>query len=377
MFCESRTINNVIAYVNEYYINSKGLFNAQSNECLLEISGQQELYPFGKDHLISREIVYGDSAIININDLTIVINNYRIEAQNYPYFSFYEVDDKTQEGIYDFEKKKILFEATSWLGRSIIDKYIFRDFKKKIACRKINSDSILWEFPLSSLGKGKDYNTDEEFDYEVEQFVGIYSNILWVYIERGGFIGLDIQTGELKHRILGIPKGNLLGKVDSYVDSEEFYIFYRAKFILDEKKGIIIGLIADRFFEIGLNKEKITPMLYGMWDKMEKMNLKKYGVSGNTSLQGDLLYFYNDKELQFGILEINTKEIIYVSEPIAVVERDDSFTRLRDLKVSENKVYILDSNHTLHIFEREKLNFELGTSCKLAPAGEAKSYYRN
>ena len=358
MFCESRTINNVIAYVNEYYINSKGLFNAQSNECLLEISGQQELYPFGKDHLISREIVYGDSAIININDLTIVINNYRIEAQNYPYFSFYEVDDKPQEGIYDFEKKKILFEATSWLGRSIIDKYIFRDFKKKIACRKIDSDSILWEFPLSSLGKGKDYSTDEEFDYEVEQFVGIYNNILWVYIERGGFIGLDIQTGELKHRILGIPKGNLLGKVDSYVDSEEFYIFYRAKFILDEKKGIIIGLIADRFFEIDLNKEKITPMLYGMWDKMEKMNLKKYGVSGNTSLQEDLLYFYNDKELQFGILDINTKEIIYVSEPIAVVERDDSFTRLRDLKVSENKVYILDSNYTLHIFEREKLNFE-------------------
>ena len=354
MFCESRTINNVIAYVNEYYINSKGLFNAQSNECLLEISGQQELYPFGKDHLISREIVYGDSAIININDLTIVINNYRIEAQNYPYFSFYEVDDKPQEGIYDFEKKEILFEATSWLGRSIIDKYIFRDFKKKIACRKIDSNSILWEFPLSSLGKGKDYNTDEEFNYEVEQFVGIYNNILWVYIERGGFIGLDIQTGELKHRILGIPKGNLLGKVDSYVDNEEFYIFYRAKFILDEKKGIIIGLIADRFFEIDLNKEKITPMLYGMWDKMEKMNLKKYGVSGNTSLQGDLLYFYNDKELQFGILDINTKEIIYVSEPIAVVERDDSFTRLRDLKVSENKVYILDSNHTLHIFEREE-----------------------
>ena len=63
---------------------------------------------------------------------------------------------------------------------------------------------------------------------------------------------------------------------------------------------------------------------------------------------------FNDKELQFSILDINTKEIIYVSEPIAVVEKDDSFTRLRDLKVSENKVYILDSNHTLHIFQREQ-----------------------
>ena len=262
------------------------------------------------------------------------------------------------------DKKTAVFDIKNNEFHYVLNFRIFKflEWKKKYFLKNKNNiqgieictGQFLWEFPLSSLGKGKDYSTDEEFDYEVEQFVGIYNNILWVYIERGGFIGLDIQTGELKHRILGIPKGNLLGKVDSYVDSEEFYIFYRAKFILDEKKGIIIGLIADRFFEIDLNKEKITPMLYGMWDKMEKMNLKKYGVSGNTSLQGDLLYFYNDKELQFGILDINTKEIIYISEPIAVVERDDSFTRLRDLKVSENKVYILDSNHTLHIFERNR-----------------------
>ena len=271
-----------------------------------------------------------------------VINTFE-ERNFYYYFS------DSSFIYYDRVSKRLMYNDLELLRGKMLSSYIFDDllfFEKENKIQTINflSGQFLWEFPLSSLGKGKDYNTDEEFDYEVEQFVGIYNNILWVYIERGGFIGLDIQTGELKHRILGIPKGNLLGKVDSYVDSEEFYIFYRAKFILDEKKGIIIGLIADRFFEIDLNKEKVTPMLYGMWDKMEKMNLKKYGVNGNTSLQGDLLYFYNDKELQFGILDINTKEIIYVSEPIAVVERDDSFTRLRDLKVSENKVYILDNS---------------------------------
>ena len=281
-----------------------------------------------------------------------VINTFE-ERNFYYYFS------DSSFIYYDRVSKRLMYNDLELLRGKMLSSYIFDDllfFEKENKIQTINflSGQFLWEFSLSSLGKGKDYNTDEEFDYEVEQFVGIYNNILWVYIERGGFIGLDIQTGELKHRILGIPKGNLLGKVDSYVDNEEFYIFYRAKFILDEKKGIIIGLIADRFFEIDLNKEKITPMLYGMWDKMEKMNLKKYGVNGNTSLQGDLLYFYNDKELQFGILDINTKEIIYVSEPIAVVERDDCFTQLKDLKVSENKVYILDSNHTLHIFEREE-----------------------
>ena len=346
MFCESRTINNVIAYVNEYYINSKGLFNAQSNECLLEISGQQELYPFGKDHLISREIVYGDSAIININDLTIVINNYRIEAQNYPYFSFYEVDDKPQEGIYDFEKKEILFEATSWLGRSIIDKYIFRDFKKKIACRKIDSDSILWEFPLSSLGKWKN-SWDEERFFEVYKLIGIYNNIFWAFIEIGGFIGLDIKTGELKYRI------------SEYHMGKESKLFFRSDYYLDNERGKIFGL-AHIFIEIDLNQDPPFVTQYGLQEEFEKYNIKKANdTAEDFVVQDNLLYFYLAEQLKFSILDINTKEIIYISEPIAVVERDDSFTQLKDLKVSENKVYILDSNDTLHIFEREKLNFEL------------------
>ena len=341
MFCESRTINNVIAYVNEYYINSKGLFNAQSNECLLEISGQQELYPFGKDHLISREIVYGDSAIININDLTIVINNYRIEAQNYPYFSFYEVDDKPQEGIYDFEKRKILFEATSWLGRSIIDKYIFRDFKKKIACRKIDSDSILWEFPLSSLGKWKN-SWDEERDFEVYKLIGIYNNIFWAFIEIGGFIGLDIKTGELKYRI------------SEYHMGKESKLFFRSDYYLDNERGKIFGL-AHIFIEIDLNQDPPFVTQYGLQEEFEKYNIKKANdTAEDFVVQDNLLYFYLAEQLKFGVLDINTKEIIYVSEPIEVGERDDSFTQLKDLKVSENKVYILDSNHTLHIFEREE-----------------------
>ena len=308
--------------------------------------------------------MYGDSAIININDLTIVINNYRIEAQNYPYFSFYEVDDKPQEGIYDFEKKKILFEATSWLGRSIIDKYIFRDFKKKIACRKIDSDSILWEFPLSSLGKWKN-SWDEERDFEIRHFIGIYNGIIWAFIEIGGFIGLDIETGELKYRI------------SEYHMGKESKLFFRSDYYLDNERGKIFGL-AHIFIEIDLNQDPPFVTQYGLQEEFEKYNIKKANdTAEDFVVQDNLLYFYLAEQLKFGVLDINTKEIIYISEPIAVVERDDSFTRLRDLKVSENKVYILDSNHTLHVFEREKLNFELGTSCKLAPVGEAKSYYRN
>ena len=243
------------------------------------------------------------------------------------------------------------------------EKLFFKN-KNTIQGIEIYTGQFLWEFPLSSLGKWKN-SWDEERDFEVYKLIGIYNNIFWAFIEIGGFIGLDIKTGELKYRI------------SEYHMGKESKLFFRSDYYLDNERGKIFGL-AHIFIEIDLNQAPPFVTQYGLQEEFEKYNIKKANdTAEDFVVQDNLLYFYLAEQLRFGLLDINTKEIIYVSEPIAVVERDDSFTRLRDLKVSENKVYILDNNHTLHIFEKEKLNFELGTSCKLAPAGEAKSYYRN
>ena len=243
------------------------------------------------------------------------------------------------------------------------EKLFFKN-KNTIQGIEIYTGQFLWEFPLSSLGKWKN-SWDEERDFEVYKLIGIYNNILWAFIEIGGFIGLDIKTGELKYRI------------SEYHMGKESKLFFRSDYYLDNERGKIFGL-AHIFIEIDLNQAPPFVTQYGLQEEFEKYNIKKANdTAEDFVVQDNLLYFYLAEQLRFGILEINTREIIYISEPIAVVERDDCFTQLKDLKVSENKVYILDSNHTLHIFEREKLNFELGKSCKLAPAGEAKSYYRN
>jgi len=211
----------------------------------------------------------------------------------------------------------------------------------------IQEKEHLWEFSLASFGKWKN-SWDEERFFEVYKLIGIYNNILWAFIEIGGFIGLDIKTGELKYRI------------SEYHMGKESKLFFRSDYYLDNERGKIFGL-AHIFIEIDLNQAPPFVTQYGLQEEFEKYNIKKANdTAEDFVVQDNLLYFYLAEQLRFGVLDINTKEIIYVSEPIAVVERDDSFTRLRDLKVSENKVYILDSNHTLHIFEREKLNFELG-----------------
>ena len=225
------------------------------------------------------------------------------------------------------------------------EKLFFKN-KNTIQGIEIYTGQFLWEFPLSSLGKWKN-SWDEERDFEIRHFIGIYNGIIWAFIEIGGFIGLDIKTGELKYRI------------SEYHMGKESKLFFRSDYYLDNERGKIFGL-AHIFIEIDLNQDPPFATQYGLQEEFEKYNIKKANdTAEDYIIQDNLLYFYLAEQLRFGVLDINTKEIIYISEPIAVVERDDCFTQLKDLKVSENKVYILDSNHTLHIFEREKLNCEL------------------
>ena len=228
--------------------------------------------------------------------------------------------------IYTYKKDKIYDDVMSIRAFSIQEK------------------DHLWEFSLASFGKWKN-SWDEERFFEVYKLIGIYNNIFWAFIEIGGFIGLDIKTGELKYRI------------SEYHMGKESKLFFRSDYYLDNERGKIFGL-AHIFIEIDLNQDPPFVTQYGLQEEFEKYNIKKANdTAEDFVVQDNLLYFYLAEQLRFGVLDINTKEIIYISEPIAVGERDDSFTRLRDLKVSENKVYILDSNHTLHIFEREKFEF--------------------
>ena len=234
-----------------------------------------------------------------------------------------------------------------------MDIYIYIYKKNKICddVMSIRAFSIqekehLWEFSLASFGKYKN-SWDEERYFRVYKLIGIHNNIFWAFIELGGFIGLDIETGELKYRIPEYHQA--VEKTITKIKG-----FYRSDYLLDSGKGKILGMAMDVFIEIDLNQELPFATQYGLQEEFEKYNIEGKDTSTQYIVQDDLLYFYLSDQLRFGVLDINNKKIIYISEPIAVVERDDSFTQLKDLKVSENKVYILDSNHTLHIFEREE-----------------------
>lgn len=66
----------------------------------------------------------------------------------------------------------------------------------------------------------------------------------------------------------------------------------------------------------------------------------------------DKLYFLAYEQGRFGILNTMTREIDYVSDPIGMGNRPDSFTQLKEIQASDDKVYVLANDRTLHVFQK-------------------------
>ena len=362
MFKLNSKIDNVVDYViyknKPYYINTSDEIQCGEKKQMLYSTPLNSMIVFNNKLYFSE---WEDNYKIFDENLELIEEGK--DRVFYKLSNFYIAYDQDENNTILIDKKDNLIEL-EYIDRSSIsvfsNEYIYiyiKNDKTSIRAFSIQKKEHLWEFSLSSLGKWKNPYTDEEIDFQVRRFIGIYNGIFWVFLNAEGFIGLDIETGELRYRIPEYHQAIGKTSTSSYDDSKGFF---RSDYLLDNEKGKILGLAVDVFIEIDLTQEPPFVTQYGLQEEFEKYNIKKANdTAEDYVIQDDLLYFSLFNQLRFGILDINTKEIIYVSEPIAVVERDDCFTQLKDLKVSENKVYILDSNHTLHIFEREKLNFEL------------------
>ena len=254
------------------------------------------------------------------------------------------------------------FEREFFSGNFIAhSSFIFKTNKLEscIECHSIQNHKIgnqykKWKFTLSELGQWTDQE-GQVHDYEVQHFVGVSNNLIWIFLKRGLFIALDINTGSLKYKFEGVHASNKEGEVDEYLGEKDIYhFFFRTKYILDQEKGRIIGFNADRYYEIDLTMDKLIPRLYGMLDQFQKLGVGKYDIGYTPVLRNDKLYFLMIEQGRFGVFDTISKKIIYVSDPININPENGKWAELREIQVSENKLYILASDNVLHIFEKEE-----------------------
>ena len=267
-----------------------------------------------------------------------VYNSFFSSDLSKSYFGFYNIGKERYE--WQFERK---LDSIFCLKNALFIKESFL----LISINTLNGKT-LWQYDISKIGE---FITPWEIKpAEVEQLIGVYNRILWVHLGNGKVIGLNIETGNLEHELSDTPETNIHnGILKPLADGgkRERLIHYH----FDEDMGKIFGLSFNTYCEINLQCKKPQFEIWLLNDQMKSLGLKEIYRYTAKDEDGNL-YFIDYNECKWGFFNTTTKSIEWVSEKITVESNPNAFTQLKEIQYGAGKVYVLDSNHTLHIFEK-------------------------
>ena len=197
----------------------------------------------------------------------------------------------------------------------------------------IKKGEKLWQFDLSQFGTYP-FRSEGERPYEVERFIGVVDNILWIEISNYTLLALDINTGKL----ISLLDLNTKVPETTFLDSG---------FLLDETKNRIVWLARTALFHIDLQTLDVK-FIKDFWnvDKPDRWSFRR------KMLDGDKIYFAGIKGNEstwaerIGVMNSETGDILWN------VHLPDS-KNLQTPQVSENKLYVLGTSGNLYIFEKE------------------------
>ena len=218
----------------------------------------------------------------------------------------------------------------------------------------VQNGSLLWQFSVSELGKRKWVNGSETIEEEgqVNKIIGIMGEVLVVVITGGGdrdrartqLIGLHTQTGELLWLLDGFEHAGITHP----------YLPTTATLMPNAQNEYLVGFQNRYFIEIDPQVGKVT-RCRKIDDQCQIHNLAT--IMDSFSLQGDHLYFRTSVSSMGGFptaigafnYKTETIEWLHVFEEFA---KEGKFIPINQPKAEGNRVYVLDSGNTLHIFGR-------------------------
>jgi len=334
--------------VNYYVLSDKHLFFKQNDDIIYKnkileknvgddiiLTGDNIFYNKGENGFFAYELkndnkhFFDNYAILNVKPMFlkkgIIINN---DNQLYLFDKF------------NFNKEKINVIDYNWGIILFNEEYIFTNDINKISSYHIPTTQPLWQFDLSRLGTFQNYNNEKQA-YKVEKILGVHNEHLYVAINGSVLLELDIATGKITHKWHHLPE-----KYKEYPDDD----FSARLFDLDQANNALVCLSGRRYDSIDLQTKEYNSVYIGK-------ELKKYDIV-SVRHQGDftnehisaVAHLKNDTWFQDGIVMFNRK-----TNKIDFFYKDETFTTgTATPKLAGNKLYQLDLDGNLYIFEKEE-----------------------
>ena len=253
-------------------------------------------------------------------------------------------------GLYDFKEKKLHKEFQELRNISIIyflaeKKVIVYPKTNELACFSLEIEEYLWQTDLSNR-KYLDV-WQEEKEAKIQRIIGVYQNQLIVAFSHEELISIDTETGKILWETKDFVKNNL---PDWRNQSQFRFVYWHIE------NGKMYQLDGNIYYSIDLYTQAVEIL----WKDEREDN---YLTIIHKTYTSDYIYFtgsYNHR-LQphlIGVFNRNTLTVDWVKDMNFNVDSQLGYPPSLNQapQVDGDKLYVLDTGHTLHIFEKTKDN---------------------
>lgn len=219
----------------------------------------------------------------------------------------------------------------------------FYKFSDNISCCKMDGGELLWKRHFSELLNSK--------NLELRGEIVLFEGKLFFYL-------LDTEENKSGSFVLDAYSGDILYKKESGWGITK--VFDNKLFTLNQKEITIINTETYEEEIIDMSSELLV-----LDKKLKEYTTETNEYLGSSSVyfefsptkyvvKDDHLYFTNQSWSfsQIGIIDLIQKKLIWYHE--IKVDSDINST-VKDIKVNNDKLCVLDTSNTLHIFEKESV----------------------
>lgn len=336
-------VRGIISFSNKIIMNDDIIFNGQIYSITLF-----------KDSLMIAIESGKSSCFMNLRNLKskffteIGVIDFFLDDENVIYGLWNGDYSKREIKSIDLKLNKVLWKKDYSFGKIYLnDNSFFATVDKDISQIEKQTGNRLWQFTnLSNYNwtQKSIYENEAEVEKQAEviKFLGVYKNELWLVLNSGALLALNIETGKESRYI---NEGKM---IVGESDFEDFKGYFGYNTVLDEENGLIFNLNRHFYLEYNLNSKNSYFDSYSFKESSQKHDLNLNYVGG---FEGDFIYSYEGSDNnRFAIFSRDKKEIIWSGE---IEEVKGKFPAIRDLQYGAGKIYVLDNDNTLHIFERD------------------------
>ncbi|MGV6861258.1 MAG: hypothetical protein ACWA41_05775 [Putridiphycobacter sp.] len=278
--------------------------------------------------------IKGISLIINENDII---------------YGYYSDDYATQyRSRINLETNEKKWTIESYFSNGKIDfNHLYTTSINNSIC-KINLDQPeqpLWQFELSKLNITTNCDI-EKSNYKIIKIIGIWQEELFVACNNGLMLSLDKTTGKEKYRWQYIKEYEFDSEIKNKLPKSESFVF---------DGDTLIGALNTFYFKIDLKSSEIIAV--NISQELLKFNIFHIKTVNDNPVTDKHIYLTammrqkdNDTKFSYDCLIALNKTTLNIDWQYKF-ENVGLGTHIP--KISKNKLYQLDLDGNLHIFERE------------------------